>query len=436
MSRSLRQPTATLLAGGGVAAALAAIALFDVFPGARFIGLLLVILAGVLFWASRVFDKPAHERKLWLRTPLDLPILLLLVQIGVSFWASVFPEKSWTAVGQLVAGFVAYYAIVNWSTDPARLWWSVAALIALGIGLTAVAPFAVDWFRERKTFLPPSLYQYFPLLLSDSIHPNVMAGSLVTLLPLPLALSLALSAANKRDRRLRVVLFVICLGEIAVVILTKSRGGYIALGVGLWLTLWLSNRRRLALALVLVVVIVAVLVVSRPTVTVSPDLDPAQAALDASTWAFRQRVWQAALQLIGDFPFTGGGIGTFNDVALLLYGFSSPQNPGAHNLFLQAAVDLGALGLVSFLAILLLVLWAAFQTYRRLDQPQGDSQRAIAVGGLSGIAATIAHGLVDSHTWGSKGAFIPWAVMGLVVALYSLTLLQPCETESQESTRS
>jgi hypothetical protein len=34
------------------------------------------------------------------------------------------------------------------------------------------------------------------------------------------------------------------------------------------------------------------------------------------------------------------------------------------------------------------------------------------------MVATMAHGLVDTHTWGSKGAFIPWTMMGLVVALH------------------
>jgi putative inorganic carbon (HCO3(-)) transporter len=431
-----QQKTPTLFAGAGVLLAAGAVALFNLFPGARTAGLCAVILAGVLFWLSGVNGKLGHRRVGWLGTPLDLPILLLLVQIGVSFWATALPDKTWVAVGQLAAGLVAYYAIVNWSRDRTRLWWTVAALIALGLGLALIAPFAVDWFRERKTFLPPALYDYLPLLLSDSVHPNVMAGALATLLPLPLALALAIPMTSRRQSWLRGTLLLVCLLEISVLILTKSRGGYIALGVGLWLTLWLSGRRRWATALIIVAALAVAWLATQPLAETTEGLDPTQAVLDASSWAFRQQVWHTAIQVVSDFPFTGVGAGTFNDVAALLYGFYSPNNPGAHNLFIQAGVDLGLLGLISFLAILILVLWAAFQAYRLLDSPQDRVLQAVAIGGLSGIVATIAHGLVDTHTWGSKGAFIPWMVMGLIIALVGLALVRTSSLPNREESAS
>jgi putative inorganic carbon (HCO3(-)) transporter len=410
-----------LESGGGILAA-AAVALFTLFPGAKFISLLLTLLAVALFVAGRHVAGPVERRQHWSRTPLDAPILLLLLQIGVTFWATALPAKTWVAVCQLGAGLVAYYAIVNWTRDRTRLWWMVAALVLLGLGLALIAPFGVDWFRDRKTFLPPALYKFFPLLLPDSIHPNVMAGSLATLMPLPLALFLALPSTSRRRSWLRGALLASCVLQFLILVLTKSRGGYLALGVGLWLTLWLSGRRRWAIGLTLVAVLLVAWLVTRPPAEVGGQADPTQAALDASTWAFRQRVWQVAVQISGDFPFTGAGMGTFNDVAALLYGFYAPQNPQAHNLFLQVAVDLGVPGLIGFLAILLLALWAAFRAYRAFDLAQEWALRAIAIGGLAGVVATMTHGLVDSHTWGSKGAFIPWTVLGLVVALHTLAV--------------
>jgi putative inorganic carbon (HCO3(-)) transporter len=412
--------TAALLTGGGTVLAALAVALFSLFPGARLVALLLTMLAATLWGAGR--------RKLWLRTPLDGLILLLLVQVGVAFWASALPEQTWVAACQLGAGLVAYYTVVNWSRTRAQLWWAVAALVLLGLGLALVAPFAVDWFQNRKTFLPPALYRFFPLLLPDSIHPNVMASSLATLLPLPLALSLALSGQSRRQRWLRGALLAVCALQLLVLLLTKSRGGYLALGVSLWLTLWLSGRRRWAIGLTVVAALLVVWLLTRPLSETSTTLDTSQqAALDSSTWAFRQQVWRAALQTIADFPFTGTGMGTFNDVAALLYGLDAPDNPQAHNLFFQVAIDLGMLGLISFLSIQFLVLWAAFRAYRLYDSLQEPTLRAIAIGGLSGTVATLAHGLVDVHTWGSKGAFIPWMMLGLVVALYTLALAQELE---------
>lgn len=416
------QEISTWLACGGAALAGAAVGLFSLFPGARLIGLGLVVLAGALFWASRRVTTPSARRERWLRTPLDAPVVLLLLQVGLSFWASAMPEKSWVAIGQLVAGLVAFYGVVNWSRDRTRLWWAVILVIALGLGLALIAPLAVDWFRERKTFLPAALYRFFPLVLSDPVHPNVMAGALVTLLPLPLALFLSLPAVSKRQHWLRGALLVICSLQILILLLTKSRGGYVALCVGLWLALWLSGRRRWAIGLALVCVLVVGWLITRPPVETREGPDTSQAALDASTWVFRQQVWHTAVQVIGDFPFTGVGLGTFNDVAALVYGFYAPATPGTHNLYLQVAVDLGLLGLVGFLSMLSIVVWVAVKAYRSYDPVKEGTLRAVAIGGLSGMVATLAHGLVDSHTWGSKGAFIPWLVMGLLVALYSLAL--------------
>jgi putative inorganic carbon (HCO3(-)) transporter len=419
-----RPKSPSLLAAGGATLAAAAVALLSLFPGTIFAGIILAILAGLLFGVSRLVAEPGRRREIWVHTLLDWPILLLIVQMCVSYWASALHATTWVTLGQIAAGLVAYYAIVNWSHDRARLWWAVAALIALGLALALIAPFAVNWLRDRTMFLPSTLYEFFPLLLSDSIHHNVMASSLVTLLPLPLALYLAQPAPLRRRFWPWIVLLTISVFEIAIVILTQSRGGYIALGVSLWLTLWLSGRRRWAIILTVVAALAVAWLITRPPTVAVEALDPTQAALDPSTWEFRQQVWQVAIQLISDFPFTGLGAGTFNDAAALFHGFSSGDNPGAHNLFLQAGVDLGLLGLVSFLAILLLVLWAALQTYRMFDSPQDRHLRGITIGGLSGIVATITHGLVDSHTWGSKGTFIPWTVMGLLVVLYSLALVQ------------
>jgi putative inorganic carbon (HCO3(-)) transporter len=418
MQRFSRHTGSFLLAIAGAFSAAAAVAALNLFPQLKAANVFLVGLTAVLFWASRRVAKSGH----WTHTPLDLPILIIVVQMGLSFWATALPETTWIAACQLVAGLVAYYALIHWSQDRLRLWWAVAALIALGLGMALVAPIGVDWFIERKSFLPPTLYRPFRLLLSDPIHPNVMAAILGSLIPLPLALALALPSAPRRRLGVKGGLWFICLIELFLLLLTRSRGGYIATGVGLWLTLWLSGRRKWAMGLLVIGGLMAVVLVTRPQVQVRSEPDPAQAALDTSTWDFRQRVWRTALLLIGDFPFTGVGMGAFNDVAALLYGFYSPYNPQTHNLFLQVAVDLGLLGLIGFVAILLIVLWMGVQSYRRLGLEHQRMLRALAIGGLASVVATVVHGLVDSQTWSSKGTFIPWAIMGLVVGLYTCTL--------------
>lgn len=56
--------------------------------------------------------------------------------------------------------------------------------------------------------------------------------------------------------------------------------------------------------------------------------------------------------MVADFPFTGAGMGTFNDVGALLYPFYEVNNPGTHNWYLQVGVDLGIPGLITLLVAL------------------------------------------------------------------------------------
>jgi len=150
-------------------------------------------------------------------------------------------------------------------------------------------------------------------------------------------------------------------------------------------------------------------------------------AADPSTWAFRQRVWQAALWILGDFPFTGVGMGLFNDVASLLYAYHETECLGAHNLYLQVAVDLGIPGLIAYLAALMLTLWMARAAAKTFARQKDHTMRTIAVGALGGMAASMFHGLVDATAWGTRAAFLPWLMIGLIASLFRAATRKPQE---------
>jgi len=66
------------------------------------------------------------------------------------------------------------------------------------------------------------------------------------------------------------------------------------------------------------------------------------------------------------------------------------------------------------------LLGGAAAAMRRFTR-RGDSPlRAEAAGALAGLIALMTHGLVDISVWGTRGGFVPWAVMGLAAALYSV----------------
>jgi putative inorganic carbon (HCO3(-)) transporter len=355
--------------------------------------------------------------------PAPWAIVLLgampLVALAVTPLPAVGRAQMWLLWGSIGA----FCLICVWARTRERLLWIGAGLAGAGAMLSLASPFAVNWIIERKTFVPPAVYEVFPRLVSDPIHPNVMASLMVGLMFVPLAWAISppvFGAAPRWLSRLmssRPVWAVAVFLPALVLFLTKSRGGYAAAAVGLVLiALLMIRRRRWFLWILLGGLAVGIAAILWwPGGLPISELSEVE-ALGVDTIAFRQRVWQYALFLIGDFPFTGVGMRAFNDVLFSIYGYQAVRDPGAHNVFLQIALDLGIPGLLAFVALAATVLARAARAYSALRRA-GDSLWVLAAGGIAGVAATLAQGLVDIAAWGTRGSFVLWCLLGMLAAL-------------------
>ena len=138
----------------------------------------------------------------------------------------------------------------------------------------------------------------------------------------------------------------------------------------------------------------------------------------------RLDIWSRSVYILRDFAPTGVGMGSFTETADTFYPFSlSP--PGtiyhAHNLFLQIGIDLGIIGLIAWLAVLLTILALSWQLYR----PKTPTRSKVAVGLGAGLLcsqlALMIHGVTDAVTWGMvRPAPLVWALWGLAVAAWSV----------------
>jgi putative inorganic carbon (HCO3(-)) transporter len=365
------------------------VALFLIFPTRApvltVIGL--TVLVGV--WLARWWAQ-GHPLSC---TPLNLALLLFLITVPAAVWASAAPDLTRDALAYLLASVILF----TWG-----------GLVVVGVTLAVLAPFSM---RFSPTLFPlPALYTRWAGWMPETIHPNVMAGALVILWPL------ALSGFTSHVLRLVAILSTLLL--LATLALTRSRGAYLGAAVSL-LVLFSLRWPRAALVVVPLVVILALAGASFVGWDVIADeltTGDVTSGLDG-----RIEIWSRAIYAIQDFPFTGLGLGTFERVVAVLYPlFLTPAGtvPHAHNLFLQVAVDLGLLGLIAYLALLGLTFAIAFSTYRLFRQRGRHALASLCAGCIAGLAGMCVHGLVDAATWGLKLAFIPWVVMGLVVALH------------------
>lgn len=385
-----------------------------------------------------------------LSTPADWPIMVLLLTLLLTLYASAWPQITERALVLLLASITLFYATVLWATSEQRLGWGATLLIGTGAALALIAPFGVSWISDAKGFVNfDQVYAVFPHILPDSIHPNVLAGALAALLPVTLALATGQGVTPKvagqwPGRRLSWCLTGLTALSLtimaAVLILTKSRGALLGTAVGLAIVLACylmlsapalatcafrgrpSDHPRLWVGLGLLALgpVVAGAALAGPTqiahmvasLAVSPVL---------GGWPGRVELWSRALDAIADFPLTGIGLGTFQQVVPLRYPYvvlagSETAISHAHNLFLQVAVDLGLLGLVAFTALLGVSLVAAVQAARHHATRQRRDLALQVVGLGAGLVAVSVHGLIDAVSWNTKPAIFIWVMMGLVMA--------------------
>lgn len=386
----------------------------------------------VLLWLVRWLGRGS----LSVRTPLDVPAVLLLLTVPITYWATTEIEVTAVVVGRLLAGLALAYGLANWARRPAHLSLAALGLAAVGLGLALYALISVARPSPDKVpFLPGDVFERAPGQVQDTVNANMMAGALVMVLPIPLSmLPLALPGTLPRtggivgpvvgwvlDKRwLRWAWFgLAALASAAVLVLTKSRGAWIAAGVAM--VLFSARFRRGLLWSIPFTLLALGLVLWRAGP--ASFLDAVSPGNGFSATAGRVEIWSRAIYMIQDYPFTGIGAGTFARVADTLYPFfllgPGAEVPQAHNLFLQVAVDLGLPGLVAYLAIVLLALWSAVDSARRYHEEGEEGLSALAWAGLASLAAMLVHGMVDATIWiQGRGAFVPWAAIGTILALH------------------
>ena len=145
---------------------------------------------------------------------------------------------------------------------------------------------------------------------------------------------------------------------------TGSRGGAVGL-VAAVAVLIARSRRRMAAGLVVVGVIAIAWTFASPAYKgrVATIAAPHERDLTAQT---RMVSWKAAREMFADNPVTGVGAGNFMPAFVGRYGGSYRWSTTAHNVFYQAAAELGICGFLPFIAILICTLWRSIALNSKL----------------------------------------------------------------------
>ena len=134
---------------------------------------------------------------------------------------------------------------------------------------------------------------------------------------------------------------------------------------------------------------------------------------------FRLNVWTSVLQMIHDYPVLGIGPGDppFKKI-YPLYQRAKFSALSAYSILLEVTVEMGMIGLFSFLWLLLVTFNQGFVQLKRLRQVS-DRDGFWLIGILGALAAMFAHGCVDTVLYRPAVNTLWWLMIALIASFYA-----------------
>jgi len=347
---------------------------------------------------------------------------------------SLYPHATWRATLSWITPLI-FFLLTAWVARSEvaryRLLWGISAWAGL-LGLIAVLQMIswnemILWIRPRPRGTAP---------LGPFVNPNHFAGyvEMATLVALGLTLALLSRTTGKLNLAgIRAALLdrdwtlprLLLLGGLATLglsglLISGSRGGYLAFGVGV-VFLFLAKRLRGAL-----IVLAGAVVVGGVAVGLVSSLGPGGPELDtiplasselSPSYLLRLDAWEKTLDMFADFPVTGTGLGTFQ------WAFASYQRSGewlswadAHNDYLQVLAEGGLVGAA-------LLTWGLWVFIRRVIRPalarSSRQLRWTTVATAAAVVAMMIHSVVDFNLQTPSNALLFAVLVGILVAAAS-----------------
>jgi putative inorganic carbon (HCO3(-)) transporter len=228
-------------------------------------------------------------------------------------------------------------------------------------------PFVLDYVSRKRVFSP-------------FVTPNILGGYLAMIIPLTLLYRKSIWLA---------------IPLVFALLLTKSIGAFISLFLGLLIYFYLSRKlgkRRIIFlfGLFLMIILVVITRLSTQKLHIHPVFST----------VMRLGYWKDTLEIIKQAPLTGIGLGNFN----LL------QSRYAHNSYLQIWAEMGVLGIISFLWLVIAVYKSALLNIRRVLKENNWGVYLVTA-----FSIFLIHNLIDFSFFLPEVALIWWVILALII---------------------
>jgi len=370
------------------------------------------LIVAVLPLAVRLMGSEAPIQK----TNFDIPILLFLLTTFVGFISAYNQELAFQRFSLIIGAALLFYALAN---QPLENLWLITTGVGAFVGFTVILFLLItDWSGfTADVRIIDQIINWWVQVTPDSaitpsfdvqfLHPNVIGGRIAILLPLCTATGVHYWQNKNRTMvgvTLGILLF-LCLGFF----FTSSRAAWGAtlLGFGLLGVLTQARLRKYLLqyknVFTLIVLLIMLTGVFAPVLLESSFGDSTNTITAVTSFSSRLTIAKNTTALIAEYPFFGGGLGSFPGlysqyilvIPFFMYGYS-------HNLYLDLALEQGIIGLAIWMCITLICAVLIDSSIKNLDKLKPKN---LFVFGLSAsLIIMLIHGIADdpvySNDWG------------------------------------
>jgi len=363
---------------------------------------------------------------------LDKAIFLYLGIAVLSLTYSYLPLAAAKGLAKTLIYFGSYLAIYNVIKDhPKRV---IYLLGIIAVTASAEAIYAIyqqvhgvealaSWQDKSKANPEQLMDRVYGTLLP--FNPNLLAGYLIA--SFSSVAGLFFHFLSKKNTRLSIYTGLSTLAVLLAIVLTGSRGAYIACAVMLLIMFAVSGHiiwhdykdnkllKKLWIGIILTGVAFVVL-----AVVASPSLQHRITSIFAaradSSNSFRMNVWISSLHMFLDNWLIG--IGPGNTVFRLTYGLYMTTGfdaLGAYCVPLEIAVESGIFALAAFLWLLSMIF---INGTKIVISKSGLQKKIVTAVCMVAIAGVMTHGLVDTIFYRPQINLIFW----MLIAIFAATL--------------
>ena len=334
--------------------------------------------------------------------------LLFFLFSAVSMFNSISFGSSVHGLTKVLTRMLIFFVVLHSIEDKNKLKKVIIALLLGGV-FACVDGF---WqFFTGRDFLGGN-----PIVMSFNLRrisasfggTNDFGIYLVTLAPLAWVLSLYHLASKHKV----VGISIACLLTVSL-LLTFGRGSFLGLLIAALIFILVKKDR-------LLIVIFCASLLTLPFVmpgSIKEWCGKAKTPLVILANEDRLIMYGTALAMFKAHPVIGVGVNTFVDnypqYKIPEVGFTTPDKSYAHNSFLQMMAEIGTLGFLSFVCLIVVFLYGCRTIYRK---SRDSFIKDTTLGLCCGVIGFLVNGLTESNLYYSRLAILFWFMIGLTLS--------------------